>query len=73
MKSLEQVIIVVATIFVTWFVVANFICGKKNREHMSGYGTISGLAYNNNDIHCYKGNAMGSSSPFCTSTGYVLT
>lgn len=45
-----------------------------NTEHMTGgLGSINALALYNHSNNCHEGNAMGSSSPFCTTTGYVLT
>jgi hypothetical protein len=48
--------------------------GKKpSIEGMTGgFGTITGLAFNNPMIICKGGNATGSSSPFCEGSGYVL-
>lgn len=50
-------------------------CGAGvHRENMTaGLGTINALSMYNNSSHCYGANAMGSTDPFCTTTGYVLT
>jgi len=52
-------------------------CGSKanlmRRENMSaGLGTVNSMALYNHANNCHEGNAMGSNSPFCTTTGYVI-
>lgn len=47
--------------------------GVKKENMTAGLGTINGLALYNNSSTCFGANAMGSSSPFCTTNGYVLT
>lgn len=50
-------------------------CGNGvSKENMTaGLGTINGLSFYNQSSNCHPGNAMGSSSPFCSTNGYVLT
>lgn len=74
----KLIAILAATVAVAMYVTkktCTIKCGSSvNRENMTaGLGTINGLSFYDNSRVCYGGNAEGSSSPFCTNTGYVLT
>ncbi len=49
-----------------WLLIVYLNCSKKDDEdddneveHMTGFGVITGLAFNNRDAICYPGNKMG--------------
>ena len=52
-------------------IVISMVMSKPVKEGMSGFGVITGLAYNNPAVVCSPGNSAGSSSPFCTNVGSV--
>lgn len=48
-------------------------CGGSNKENMTaGLGTINSMALYNHANNCHEGNAMGSNSAFCTTTGHLV-
>ena len=52
-----------------------YVCcykGKMIEGMTAGFGTITGLSFNNKNLSCYSGNSTGSSSPYCEDNGYVL-
>jgi hypothetical protein len=71
------VIVVAVVVAILDYKKCSVICGRKydlRRENMTaGLGTVNALSLYNHANNCHEGNAMGSSSPFCTTTGYVLT
>lgn len=52
-------------------IIISLVMSKPSKEEMSGFGVITGLAYNNPGVVCMPGNSAGSSSPFCTNVGSV--
>jgi hypothetical protein len=57
-----------AAILIGVAIILTVVICKKRYEGFDG----SGLNYYNQDVKCFKGNAMGSNDPYCASTGYVL-
>lgn len=75
-ELIVAIIIVAVIVAVLSYKKCSVTCGCKSclsREHMTaGLGTVNALSLYNHANNCYGGNAMGSSSPFCTTTGHVL-
>ena len=47
-------------------------CGSSREGMTAGLDVTSGLAMNRGPVYCHEGNLEGSSSPYCSSPGYVL-
>lgn len=50
MKDLSLILLVILVILILWYFFCS--CNKVSKENLSGYGVISGLAYNNNAAYC---------------------
>jgi len=61
MVQLQVILLVLLIIGIVWCLITN----KNRTEGLSGFGVITGLAFNNKSSYCWPGNSAGSLSPGC--------
>ena len=66
------VIAVVVAVVILYVALYMWYVRDKKREYMSGYGVVSGLAFNNKNVQCYPESPDGARSAYCTTGARVM-